>query len=126
MTIGYLFDEVNHKFFSDDTKQKFVSCIIFNLDKSSTSENLKIAMNSFLKILPAIKFYFNIREFKAQIMQKIYELKDEENCYDDLLLVLYEIAKNNFIDLDENDMNIIIEISEKCVRRNIEIYNIKK
>ena len=114
-TIGYLFDEINPKFISNEIKRNFLSSILFNIEKNN-EEVLKIALNSFIKILPHLKNLFSVIEIKGQIMQRIFDIKDFEIIYKDLLLILCEISKNYYNDLNENDIQIFIEISGKSVR----------
>jgi hypothetical protein len=117
-TIGYLFDEIDPKFLSNDTIRKFLMPILSNIDKKYENV-LRISLYSFMKILPYLKNLFKYIEIKEQIMQKIYELIDQENIYSELLLILCEISKKNYIDLNENDFTIIEAISRKSVKNNI-------
>ncbi len=114
-TIGNLFDEINPKFLSNETKRKFLLPVLFNINKKY-EDVMKISLLSFLKILPHIKNLFSILEIKEQIMQKIHNLIDQENYYNEILLILCEISKKNYIDLNENDIILIEEVSRKSVK----------
>ena len=113
-TIGYIFDEINPKFLNEDTRKKFLFSIVNNFDENYI-EVLKVAINSFSKILPFIKNIFQINELKTQLMEKIFNLNNTELIYNDLLLILSEICKFYYNELNGYDIKKITEISEKCV-----------
>lgn len=115
-TIGFIFEELTKKLINEEYIKKFLFAIVFNFDKNF-EEVLKVAINSFSKMVPFLGDVFSDKDLKRQLMENIYNLIDAEVIYHKLLLILNEIARYYYSKLDEIDFSKFFEFSLKCVRK---------